>query len=309
MNELKLRIRTIKHLAYRLGYPPEYLEEIASRVPTLYIFWSEPKPSGDGMRDYSTPVRELKLVQRRLNNLFKTITYPSTSHYGLAHHSNITNAAVHYGQEIILNFDIKHFFPSIHPTRVYKALIQEQGCSGEVASLITRLVTVNYQLPQGAPTSTYIANIVTMRLQRRLKGLVKAQWKGSFTSYADDLSCSGNKYLGKCVDLMHRIIVSDGFSEKLAKRVVATKSMAQTVTGVNVGHGFGISRKKRRLWKAELFKAQMDYSNEEIDQQSLQKAERRFDARMNHARTVKTIGHRILQKDKETDVACGHHKV
>lgn len=287
MPEIKLRIQTIDHLAHRLGYPPEYLKDIASRASTMYRFWSDPKPSG-GMREYSVPARELELVQRRLNDLLKTITYPTTSHYGLAHHSNITNAAVHYGQEIVLNFDIKQFFPSIHPTRVCKALIQEQGCSPQVTFIITRLVTVNYQLPQGAPTSTSIANIVTMRLQRRIKGLVD-KWAALFTSYADDLTSSGNKCLEKCVHLIHRIIESDGFSERLSKRVVATKSKAQRITGIDIGHGFGISRRKRRMWKTELFWAQRDFSNKKIDQQAI------FDARMIYAKAVKRIGQQIIK--------------
>jgi hypothetical protein len=289
--ETKLNIRTLSHLAYRLGIPLEYLKDLRSRVDTLYRYWSKKKSSG-AMRQFSSPKPELKKIQKRLNGLFKCLTYPTTSHYGITGRSNVTNALTHGKPKVLLNLDLKNFFPSIHPNRVFATLIRELGCSPKVASVITRLVTVKNQLPQGAPTSTYIANMVTIRLQRRLNALA-LQWTYKFTSYADDLSFSSENNLEGFKIRVCKIIVREGFSLRKEKESVATKSEVQCITGVNLGHTVGISRQKRKLWSAERFNANRDYANNIISEEILKKIERRHASRMVYVNSVTNISKRV----------------
>lgn len=266
----------------------------------MYRFKSELKPSG-GYRKFSVPKPELKKFQKKLHKLLKTVTYPATTHYGISRRSNITNASIHRGQKVVLNFDIKSFFPSIHPEKVRMAFIEEQDCSPAVASIITRLVTVNHQLPQGAPTSTDISNIVTFRLQRRLKFLAQ-QWGFRFTCYADDFSFScerdiGEKIINDFKKLIYKIIKDEGFALQKRKEVIATKSDRQSITGVDIGHGFGINRKKRRLWAAEIFNTRRDYSNGQIDELTLKRAESRYSGRIGYVESVKTFSQRTFIKN------------
>lgn len=281
----KLQIRSVPELAHLLGANVQYLKNLASRAKNLYRFWTEPKKSG-GFRKYSEPNPELKKIQRRLHSLFRSLKYPSTTHYGIREHSNITNAIVHAGKKVIYELDLKDFFPSVHPTRVYRALIEEEKCSHPVAAIITQLVTVNHQLPQGAPTSTDIANIVTFQLQRRLNGLA-VKWGNTFTSYADDLTFSGNHYSESFMEYARQIIREEGFTPKLSKEKIATKSHSQVITGVSINHGISISRKKRRVWRAELFEVRRDFYEEKVDDAALKKAEDKFKSRSVYVASVK----------------------
>jgi hypothetical protein len=285
MPEVKLQIRSVPELAHLLRVNIQYLKNLTSRAKNSYRFWTKPKKSG-GFREYSEPEPELKKIQRRLHSLFRYLKYPSTTHYGIRQHSNITNAIAHKGKKVIYELDLKDFFPSVHPTRVYRALIEEEKCSPPVASIITQLVTVNHQLPQGAPTSTDIANIVTFRLQRRLNGLA-IRWRNTFTSYADDLTFSGNNYSESFMKYARQIIKEEGFTPKLSKEKIATKSHAQVITGVSISHGISISRKKRRIWRAELFEIRRNYYEGKVDDAALKKAENKFKSRSVYVESVK----------------------
>lgn len=296
MPKIKLRIRELSDLANRINIPLKYLTSIAFRAEELYRFWSKPKPMG-GVRRYSEPKSELKRIQRRLDKLFKTVTYPSTSHYGIPGRSNITNALEHNKPKVLLNLDLKDFFPSIRRERVYRALVEEQECSPLVSSLITRLVTVNDQLPQGAPTSTDIANMVTFSLQRRLNGLA-IQWGYKFTSYADDLSFSGKNYQEEFKSRIYLIIKDEKFALRNEKELIATKSGAQVVTGINITHSFGISREKRKKWRAENYNTQRDYTNQTIDEQVLQKSKITYLGRLIYIESVKNISKRLLSSSR-----------
>jgi RNA-directed DNA polymerase len=157
-----------------------------------------------------------------------------------------------------------------------------------VASLITQLVTVDNQLPQGAPTSTDIAALITFRLQRRLQGLA-AQRGLKFTLYIDDLTFSGTYNLEGLPIYVRRIIESEGLHSNQKKEQIATKSHAQMVTGINIGHGFGISRKRRRGWRLERLNARKDNA---IGSEARAKAERKYTARLNYASSVKAARHK-----------------
>lgn len=123
-----------------------------------------------------------------LNELFKSIYAPSEYAMGFTEgRSIISNARVHVCQNYVLNIDLKDFFPSIHRARIYKRLLVKPfECTEEVARIIAGLCTMkethksesgelynSYVLPQGAPTSPIITNMVCGKLDRRLAGLAK----------------------------------------------------------------------------------------------------------------------------------------
>lgn len=287
----RLPIQTVSELATLLGIPICELWRIASNASKSYSRWSEPKPSG-GMRNFSAPHPSLKTIQKKLHRLlFAKIDFGTPSNYGTKGRSNITNAAEHLGNPVIFTFDIKSFFPSVRPERVNRALIDELGCPAELAALITKLVTCDFQLPQGAPTSTDIANFVTFRLQRRLLGIAK-QWGLKFTIYADDVTFSGTGIPEKVLETVKTVIQEEGYRIHPKKGGVFNKSSSQTVTGINIAHGASVGKTKKK-WRAELHHKKQLFLNGELTEEDFLRAEKRYRSRMVYANSVKRLAVKV----------------
>src|SRR3990172_1773681 len=168
MSQSKFLVNSNSELATLLGISERDLWRLAENTENSYSQWKKQKSSG-GFRNLSAPKPQLKEVQKKLHKrVFSQVELGPFTHCGIKRKSNITNAREHVGNDVVFTFDLKSFFPSVRPERVNRSLIDELGCPSSVASLITKLVTVDFELPQGAPTSTDIANIVTIRLRRRL---------------------------------------------------------------------------------------------------------------------------------------------
>lgn len=280
-------IQSISELATLLGISINELWGVASKANKSYRRWSEPKQSG-GMRNYAEPYPPLKIIQKKLHKLVLSKTeFGTPSNYGIKGKSNITNAQEHLGKPVIFTFDLKSFFPSIRPERVNRALIEELGCHNDLASLLTKLVTCDYQLPQGAPTSTDIANIVTFRLQRRLLGLAK-QWGLKFTIYADDVTLSGTNIPDEIVDKVKMIVRDEGYRIHPKKGGIFNKSSSQVVTGINIAHGASVGKSKKN-WRAQLFRSNLRFALGEISKDDWLSAQRKFANRNIYANSVKII--------------------
>ena len=282
--------KTIGQLAEILDLSEKELWQIAKTATTSYWHKDIPKASG-GTRTLTSPLPRLKLTQRKLHKcLFQKIELGGASHYGLKGRSNITNAWEHVDCRAIFTFDLRSFFPSVRPERVNRALIHELGCTKSVASIITKLVTSDYQLPQGAPTSTDVANIVTLRLQRRLYGLA-VRWSLKFTIYADDISFSGATLPPDVIDKIRNVVRNEGFKIHPEKGGVYDKSMPQMVTGLNVAHGVSAGKIKK-TWRAELHKAITEHEAGNITDVERAKAEVRYKSRMGYAASVVRLNSR-----------------
>lgn len=293
MNQSKFPIGTISELAALIGIPEVELRRIAASAEKSYSRWQEPKPSG-GFRNLSSPMPHLKDVQKKLHSLlFSKITFGQCSHYGIKRKSNITNAHEHCRSGVVFTFDLKSFFPSIRPERVKKALTDELGCPKRLAEIITRLVTVDFQLPQGAPTSTDIANIVTLRLQRRLYHLATQWGITKFTIYADDITFSGSNIPEGFTKMVARVIRHEGFKIHPEKGGNFNKSKAQIVTGVNVAHGPSVGRLKR-IWRAERHQNAVGFQRGEILEKDFEASELRFSSRMAYANSIVKSSHRLV---------------
>ena len=72
----------------------------------------------------------------------------------------VRNAELHVGRKILIKEDIKSFFPSTSSDLVVSVWHSLFGFSHEVSRCLTALTTLNGQLPQGAKTSTFLANLV-----------------------------------------------------------------------------------------------------------------------------------------------------
>ena len=116
-------------------------------------------------------------------------------------------------------------------------------------------------LPQGAPTSPMITNIIAKRLDARLAGAARV-YGYTYSRYADDMTFSSTDNsqwsLGQLLWFIRKVIVEEGFTLHPDKVRIMHKSRHQEVTGITVNSKAGISRKKIKQFRALLFQIEKD---------------------------------------------------
>lgn len=132
-----------------------------------------PKRSG-GVRELSAPAPRLKLLQRLfLDGYLTGLPLHDACNGFRVGRSTRSGAAPHVGHSVVINLDLRDFFPSVTAGRVAGLLNQLEAPGGVVGrAFLVDLVTCEGRLPQGAPTSPAIANLICRRMDSRLSGLL-----------------------------------------------------------------------------------------------------------------------------------------
>lgn len=236
----------LKHLSLLMGIENNVLSYYVINSNKFYKEHQILKSNGS-FRTISNPSYNLKAIQRWiLDNIL--YLFPVHTHaYGFVKGRNIKdNALVHINKELVLNIDIKNFFPSIKFEQVFY-LFLDHGFTKELSYSLAELTTFNGVLPQGAPTSPYIANIVCHRMDKRLLAL-STKIKANYSRYADDITISSDENIRKYVDTIKSIIIDEGFNINYRKLRLQTKNNMQEVTGLIVNENVKVKRKyKKRL--------------------------------------------------------------
>ena len=169
--------------------------------------------------------------------------------------SILTNAKMHMGSKEILNMDIKDFFPSINFPLIINIYLQ-MGYGREAAEALAMLCCHEGQLPQGAPTSPYLANLVLRDMDNRLNCFCSRE-NIIYTRYADDMTFSGNVPLEKFINEFRKIISSYSFQVNEEKTRVYKEPYRKMVTGLIVKEDrICIPKKFKRLLKQEIYYCQ-----------------------------------------------------
>ena len=242
---------TVKHLLYYCN---------PNHVFHRYRQFKIKKKSG-GFRQITAPRNQsYVLLLQAVNEILKAFYTPSDYAMGFTEgRSVVTNANVHKGQNYVFNLDLKDFFPSIEQARVWKRLqLKPFNFPVQIASLIAGLCgmretqkTVDgekyiYVLPQGAPTSPIITNMICDTLDRRLAGLAK-RFGLHYTRYADDITFSSMHYVyakqGEFRKELVRIITEQGFNINETKTRLQKRGSRQEVTGIVVSEKLNVTQK------------------------------------------------------------------
>ncbi|HEY5957095.1 MAG TPA: reverse transcriptase family protein [Polyangiaceae bacterium] len=269
-------------LAHALGLSLAQLRFLAYdrevSTVTQYRRFKIPKRCG-GERSISAPRKRLKAAQRwLLDSLLEKLPLSEHAHGFRKARSIVSNARPHVGAEVVVNVDLRDFFPTITYRRV-KGLFRKLGYSEELATLLALLCTepdtveteldgVTYyvaqgtrHLPQGAPTSPAITNLLCRRLDRRLAGF--AQKHGLvYTRYADDLTLSSPRGtpapVGAILAVLEKVANEEGFSLHPDKVNVKRRGRRQEVTGIVVNDQLGVDRRTIKRFRAFLFQLEKD---------------------------------------------------
>ncbi|MBN1210516.1 MAG: RNA-directed DNA polymerase [Myxococcaceae bacterium] len=261
------RLATRKDVAALVGVEESELEALmrpGTEAGSGYVEFEVPKRSG-GVRRIAAPRARLKEVQRAiLAKILEHMPAHEAAHGFVKGRSTVSNAEPHTGASVVVRVDLEDFFPTVHYRRV-KGLFQAHGYGDEVAGVLAGLTTHRPKLPdgtvvwpgalpQGAPTSPAIANLVCRRMDARLSALAK-KLGATYTRYADDLSFSFKsppEKMGRFLWWVNAILQQEGFSENNPKRRVMRKGLRQRVTGLTVNQQVSIPRVERRRFKAIL---------------------------------------------------------
>lgn len=244
--EKLLNINTVEELAVCLCANKQKIEALANNANehyrTISIFKNGKK------RILDIPEGDLKKLQRCINKrLLQKINLPDTIQGFKKKGSIKKNAELHVDQRIIGNLDIKDFFPSVSSKRIRELFIK-MGCSDIVSDVLTKLTTWRGRLPQGVPTSSTIANLILLDMDRRFKNLCNIH-KIRYSFYVDDVTISGNQRTERLKNLFCKIINQEGFKVNPDKIRFQDKTERQTVNNlvVNSGNPNVPKEYKRRL--------------------------------------------------------------
>lgn len=252
-------------------------ERRVSRI-SHYRRFAMPKKTG-GERIISAPMPRLKRAQYWvLDNVLARVPVHPAAHGFIKQRSIVSNALPHVGQAVVINLDLKNFFPSIGMPRI-KGVFSELGYSEQLATTLALLCTESpteevsvdgerffvahgmRALPQGAPSSPALTNILCRRLDARLQGCA-AKLGFTYTRYADDLTFSGDagarKLAGKLLWRVKQIIADEGFTPHPEKQHVMRSAQRQSVTGVVVNDKPSLERQTLRRFRATLFQVEQD---------------------------------------------------
>lgn len=210
------------------------------------------KKSG-GERTIVTPSFTLKYIQRWiLDNILYCIPVSENSHGFTKKKSIFTNAEKHLSKDVVINIDIKDFFPTIKFKEVFR-VFKKLGYTKHLSFIFAKLCTYQKTLPQGAPTSPYLSNIISSKIDKRIMSLVK-KYYGDYTRYADDITISGKYGIEKCIPLVKQIIKSEGFELNEKKFRISYSYQKQEVTGLIVNSNkVKINKKYKNSVKQEIF--------------------------------------------------------
>lgn len=234
-------ITTEKHLLYILKVSRQQLDSIIENIDKYYSTWEKPKLNKDTneplynsdgtikKRTINSTNKDLKVIQKRLYNyLLSKTTLPNYFFGGTPKKDNILNAKYHQGNKYVFTTDLKSFFPSINHKMVFYMFLK-LGCTPEIARTLTKLTTHNYQVPQGVPTSTLIANLVFKPVGDRIQALAKEN-NIKFSIFVDDITMSSSIDFHKKIPEILSIITTSGYKISHSKTFYKTKN--PIVTGV-----------------------------------------------------------------------------
>ena len=237
------------------------LHYITSRAQHLYPYHRFEIPKRNGLpRTILAPHRTVKILQRKLLQALSLVYRAHPAAHGFVpKHSILTNARPHQGKRFVLNVDLEDFFPSITFPRVRGLFMKRFQMPGPAATVLARICCNTGDepdhLPQGAPTSPIISNMICHSMDHALVGFARDH--GVFYSrYADDLTFSTNRRpfpdalaLEHEGDALHlgsaliKIIEEDnGFTLNRGKSRLLSKSRRQVVTGLTVNRRANIPR-------------------------------------------------------------------
>lgn len=238
LTALFFMIKDLLELHDKLDIAPKRLWYIANNVAGHYKEQKQPKKKfgryqiddkgNVRYRDLLVPNYHLRTIQSGILQLLSAVTFPPYMYGCISGRNHIANAFQHRGSKYFLNIDLKDFFSNIHYKKVYAAFTH-LNFDADAARLLTKLTTYQNGLPQGAPTSPILANLVVQRTTTLLQQFALRN-NLTFTAYLDDFVFSSKHDFKHLSAQIVGIIKSGGFYPSHKK--ISYRKNKSEITGI-----------------------------------------------------------------------------
>jgi len=241
INELT-PVYSISNLSICLGVPVEVLLDISDKSPKLYSPFKIPKVNG-GFRKIDNPQPKLKAIQKKiLKNILEQYTLPVQIMGGRKKYSIKDYLTLHINKPEVVSLDIKKCFPSTGYKQVFKVFRENYGYSRKNSSILTKLTTYRGYLPQGAPSSNMLLNIIITPAALEIASLCERS--GCQVSFwVDDITISGespHELIQQVIAILHK----NGFAIGTSKTKIMKQSTRQEVLNHIVNRKISVSKSK-----------------------------------------------------------------
>lgn len=229
-----------QRLALLLNSSLERLYYLASNKDTLYRSVLIPKKDG-GTRITYDALPELKAVQQNIvKKILQKVNFPRYLHGGIRDElfprDQLSNAAQHVGTQTLILDDVANFYPSISEKTVFNIWFHVFRFPPDISELLTQLTTYLGSVPQGAKTSSYLANLAFWDVEGDL--VKKLELEGlTYSRFVDDITISATSKIPKhlktnCRSLIYGMMASINCTPKRSKSQIQHKGQQLKVTGL-----------------------------------------------------------------------------
>ncbi len=232
---------------------PSLLDYIITRKDSYYRNFRVKKKNGT-YRNINEPLNQLFTIQKEFSQFFLINRAKNYHSHGFElNKSIITNANKHVNKKIVLNIDLEDFFSNISAPRISKLLLDKFNVSELEAIKIANLLTYKNSLPQGAPSSPVLSNLICEQLDDELNKYCK-QFNITYTRYADDMSFSFNFNKLPIIQVKNIIFIIEQNNFKINKKKFRYyyRNTRQLVTGLVVNEKINVKREYYKKLRAIL---------------------------------------------------------
>ncbi|MGG7145705.1 retron St85 family RNA-directed DNA polymerase [Clostridium butyricum] len=239
------------HLSLLVGYKYEYILAASNSSANFYRKFEIPKKNGD-MRKISEPLPSLKEIQYWiLNEILNKIKVSKYAKAYIKGRSIKENARFHRNQKVVATLDIKDYFPSISVFKIIE-VFEDIGYSKSVSVMLANLCCLNNSLPQGAPTSAALSNIVMKDIDDLIVKYTNLH-KIRYTRYADDLTFSGDFNFEELLRYVKKLFKKNGFKINSKKTRRFYRDQRQIVTGIVTNEKLQAPKEIRRNLRRDMY--------------------------------------------------------
>ncbi len=254
----KYELKPIHHLstlALALSIPEEQLNQVAIQANSLYRK-AKPVIKSDGsIRQPYDALPPLKEIQQRIKDrILKRVVYPTYLTGSLTGRTYRTNAQLHTQAKIVICEDIQSFFPSTNRELVRNIWLKFFNFSEEVAAILCDLTTKDGELPQGASTSSYLANLAFWSYESELNAYL-ARKNITYSRYVDDITLSSKKHLSKeeqssLIAQIYGMLKQHGYKAKRRKHEIFSSGKRMLTTKLVVNRKASLPHEERQKIRA-----------------------------------------------------------
>lgn len=243
------------HLSRLIGYDYAYFLSAANAQFSFYRHYEIPKKNG-GTRNIEEPLPSLKDIQKWiLDNILVPASKQYVSPVAKAFMPGMKlrdNARFHRDTGVVVALDLHDFFGNIKFGEVY-GVFKKLGYCSSVVMMLTKLCMYKGSLPQGAPTSPMLSNLMFHDLDQKIF-LYCQKRKIRYTRYADDMIFSGNDVnVSGLITYVKMLLNLKRLKLNDEKTKVMRRGCSQRVTGIVVNKVMQVPKPYRDRVRQEVY--------------------------------------------------------